>query len=102
MKQFKVPQAWLQAGVKPSETKSATKVSARVDMSAEVAGQGLCPDCRRPMEDGIANEHEVHVCHDCRIAIPKVDTVDASVDQQLNPAVESEAVLGPSTAQSPV
>ena len=61
------------AGLYPSQVK------ARIDMSAEVAGSGLCPECRKPMVKAYANEIPVLSCNDCRIAIPmpNVPEVDA-------------------------
>src|SRR5476651_1396482 len=50
MSDLKLPKAWVTAGKKDTK-----KVEARIDMSAEVAGQGLCPDCRAPMERAIPN-----------------------------------------------
>jgi hypothetical protein len=49
------------------------KTTARIDMSAEVAGAGLCPECRKPMEASHANDIPVLRCLDCRIAIPTPD-----------------------------
>lgn len=63
---MKMPQAWITAGTKK-------EVSARIDMSAEVAGKGLCPECKKPMVPGIVNGHESLVCHEDRIAIPIPD-----------------------------
>jgi hypothetical protein len=82
---FQVPQAYVQAGKKET-----TKVTARIDMSAEVAGAGKCPECRKGMEISHANDIEVLVCHPCRIAIPTADK-----------PVEENAVFGPSTADGP-
>lgn len=81
MSELKVPRAWLQAGVK----KVQTKVQARIDMSAEVAGAGLCPECKKSMATGFVNGIESWLCHEDRIAIPLPDEVDGE--------------LGPSTAQ---
>lgn len=106
MNQPKVPKAWLTAGTKKPELRGAnqcfatidelglfdpTKVTARIDMSAEVAGAGLCPDCRKPMDKAFANGIEVFVCHPDRIAIPVADPVEEGA--------EETAVLGPSTAE---
>lgn len=52
------------------------KITARIDMSADVAGAGLCPECRQPMVTASANGHEVWSCHPCRIAIPTPDPVE--------------------------
>lgn len=73
-----VPRAWLEAGNKASRKQDSTlakkeSILARVDMSAEIAGQGLCPACKRPMEPMVASGHSVLVCLDDRIAIPTKD-----------------------------
>lgn len=100
----KTPKAWTQAGTKKVE--ASTKVTARIDMSAEVAGAGLCPECRRPMEEGYANGVLVKVCHADRIAIPMPDPVEASPDAdalaQVTPGIPDVATFGPTTCQSPV
>jgi hypothetical protein len=72
---MKLPQAWTKVAAHVGEQKP-TPVTARVDMSAEVAGAGLCPDCKRPMGTGYANGHETYVCHADRISIPKPDVVE--------------------------
>jgi hypothetical protein len=82
---LKIPEAFKEAPVTKTEAKaksaraveSATPVKARVDMSAEVAGEGLCPDCRQPMKECFANSHPVLACPNCRIVIPVKDTVVA-------------------------
>lgn len=80
---MKMPAAWTPA---PSKTNvlGSQKVEARINMSAEVAGAGLCPDCQKPMEPIIAGPAETMTCMDCRIALPTED-----------PVVEASA--GPST-----
>jgi hypothetical protein len=88
-----VPQAWV-ASVKKN------KVTARIDMSAEVAGAGLCPDCRKPMDRCFANGIECYVCHSDRIAIPVPDPVEGS--NTIDPGTKHDAIFGPSTAESPV
>jgi hypothetical protein len=60
-----VPQVFADSGTKKIEA-AAEKVEARINMSAEVAGAGLCPECQQPMERSHANLH--------RIAIPVPDT----------------------------
>ncbi len=55
------------------------KVLARIDMSAEVAGLGLCPECKQPMVKSMANGHEVWACHSDRIAIPTPDPIEPAV-----------------------
>ena len=75
-----IPQAFLNASATKSETKakletkaSTQKVTARIDMSAEVAGAGLCPECKKPMQPCIANDIPVLICQEHRIVIPTPD-----------------------------
>lgn len=70
-----MPEAFVNAGEKKIEA-SAEKVEARINMSAEVAGAGLCPECGKPMERSHANGIPVLTCDVHRIAIPSPD--DAS------------------------
>lgn len=69
---LKIPKAYIEAG-----TVKKTKVQARIDMSEEVAGAGLCPDCHHPMDTVFiataAGDVECYVCHPDRIAIPTPD-----------------------------
>jgi hypothetical protein len=74
----KMPSAFLTASATISQKQqklnaSASKVEARIDMSADVAGAGLCPECRRPMERSHANGIPVLTCDEHRIAIPIPD-----------------------------
>jgi hypothetical protein len=59
------------------EVVATTDIKARVDMSAEVAGAGKCPDCRKPMIPSHANGHPVLSCTACRIVIPVKDEPEA-------------------------
>jgi hypothetical protein len=65
-KELKMPRAWLKAAAKPEKT----KVAARIDMSPEVAGKGLCPECRNPMTIAHAGISRSWVCVADRIALP--------------------------------
>jgi hypothetical protein len=49
------------------------KVTARIDMSEEVAGAGRCPECKKPMVEAYLNDVPTLVCHEHRIAIPYKD-----------------------------
>lgn len=62
-----LPKAWLDAGTKK------TQVNARVDMSEEVAGAGLCPVTKKPMVRMFANGHPVLVSMDARVVLPVKD-----------------------------
>lgn len=82
-----VPKAFLMAGTKPlrGDMKNVahvdelgvfpdkTKTTARIDMSADVAGAGLCPECKKPMKASHANGIPGLMCADHRIFIPKKD-----------------------------
>jgi hypothetical protein len=67
-----IPQAFAESGVKKVEA-AAEPVEARINMSAEVAGAGLCPECQKPMERSHANGIAVLTCDLHRIAIPVPD-----------------------------
>jgi len=80
---LKIPKAFMDAPATKTEARkkqeaiqqvqAKLEVKARVDMSAEVAGAGLCPDCREPMIPSHANGHPVLSCTACRIVIPTKD-----------------------------
>jgi hypothetical protein len=77
------------AGLFPTET------TARIDMSAEVAGAGLCPECRKPMERSHANDIPVLRCLDCRIALPTPDAPEVVADADtVEPQVDNDVVRG--------
>ena len=65
------PKGWLEK--KPcivAKTKRKT-LTARIDMSEEVAGKGLCPECREPMQRVlISGNLPVLCCMDDRIVLP--------------------------------
>lgn len=91
---MKIPQAW--SGT-PSSTTSKTvtatkKVEARIDMSTQVAGAGLCPDCKSPMQPMVAAGVDTLTCMDCRIALP---TADPTAVVQDDAAAQGSA--GPTT-----
>ena len=90
---MKIPQAYSSAGspVQPTRV-GATKVEARIDMSAEVAGQGLCPDCRKPMVEMEAGPCTTLTCMSCRIALPTADPVEVVQDD-----AAAKASAGPTT-----
>jgi hypothetical protein len=49
---------------------SVAKVTARIDMSAEVAGKGMCPECRKPMTVVNAGATRMWACVADRISFP--------------------------------
>jgi hypothetical protein len=87
---LQLPKAYLAASATKSEAeakkiqagtvKTKTKTTARIDMSAEVAGKGLCPECHKPMSMSHANGYPVLVCDEHRIAIPVPDEEAPTVE----------------------
>lgn len=77
---MKFPKQWVEA--KPSAKKVTAKkqsmVRAKIDMSAEVAGKGLCPECHEPMQEVWANGIKCLCCLNCRIALPKPSEIQAN------------------------
>lgn len=49
----------------------ASKIEARIDMSERVAGKGLCPECKQPMNEVIVNGMTCLCCMQDRIVLPK-------------------------------
>jgi cytochrome c553 len=75
----KIPAAFITANATVSDASkkvqaAASKVQARIDMSADVAGAGLCPECHKPMERSHANGFPILTCDEHRIAIPIPDS----------------------------
>ena len=76
---MKMPQSWTKIMAdaiegKPEERLPKAKpVEASLDMSAEVAGEGICPECKKPMEDINIGDSPVKVCMADRIALPAKD-----------------------------
>ena len=63
----KLPKAWITAGTK------AEKVESRIDMSADVAGMGKCPECKTPMQVVTSGKGKVWACVADRISLPLPD-----------------------------
>ena len=73
----KLPDAWINAGIAKQNkltAKSTTLVKARIDMSDETAGKGLCPECKKEMTASVANGHKGLICTADRIFLPDLDT----------------------------
>ena len=89
---MKMPQAWGKVLASSIETEtegtkqdsqtaaalaaSASKplsVEASLDMGADTVAQGLCPECKKPMEIVTINGEEVYVCMSDRITLPIKD-----------------------------
>lgn len=69
---MKYPSAWSKENSQKvsSNTK---KVEARIDMSAEVAGVGKCPECKTPMKVVKVGGKSMWVCSADRITLPLPD-----------------------------
>lgn len=76
---------------------SAAVVTARIDMSAEVAGAGLCPECKQPMQRCVTNGIASYACHPDRIVIPVPDSVLEGETVIATGELNLEAAFGPST-----
>ena len=59
-----VPKTYVEAG-----TKTAKKVTSKLNMNQ----YGACPQCGKAMIESVANEHEVLLCVEHRIVLPKKD-----------------------------
>ena len=62
---MKIPSAW-----KLAASAGEKKVEARIDMSADVAGKGKCPECKQQMEVVEASGSLMWACAKDRITIP--------------------------------
>ena len=61
----------------------ATEVVSKLDMSAEVAGAGLCPECKTQMTIAMVDNTPTWACRADRIAIPLSDDHDYYKNQSL-------------------
>lgn len=83
---MKLPREWTQQGVikqygiSRAVTAMGKKVTARIDMSEDVAGAGLCPECKEEMQPMIANGINCLCCMNCRIVLPQ-KTADAEKEE---------------------
>jgi uncharacterized protein with PIN domain len=75
MAELKIPQAFLGAAtvVASKAAPKKTVLEAKLDMSAEVAGEGVCPACNSPMERVFLEKGEVYTCIPCRVVLPIKD-----------------------------
>ena len=68
---MRMPKAW-QAGLdKAKLLAKSKKLTAKIDMSEEVVGAGLCPECKQPMKEVIVNGMPALCCMEHRIVLPK-------------------------------
>ena len=66
----KFPSSWITANVSKVPAEKPTEVKARIDMSAEIAGAGKCPECKKDMEVVTAGGRKVWACAADRITLP--------------------------------
>lgn len=80
----KEKQEKIQANAKIVEAQvdNSNKVVARIDMSEEVAGAGLCPECRKKMVEVMVNDVPMLACHEHRIVLPYKDELQTGKDTQ--------------------
>ena len=70
-----MPNAWTSGvSTRPAASKSSKKVTARIDMSEDRAGKGLCPECGKPMTKVFANGILCSCCMKDRIVLPLPDS----------------------------
>lgn len=68
---MKMPEGWDVHPKKVSNKLTAsTKLKARIDMSEDIAGKGLCPECGKPMSVVFANNIKCYCCMEDRIVLP--------------------------------
>lgn len=65
---MRIPKEWTE-GLKV--VAKSTKLHARIDMSDEIVGKGLCPECKQPMKPVIANGIKCLCCFADRIVLPQ-------------------------------
>ena len=71
---MRMPEGWDNNSSKVSKIVSKKVVTAGgTDMSPEVAGKGLCPACKKPMQKMFANNEPVLCCLEDRIVLPIKD-----------------------------
>ena len=96
---FRLPKAFQQ-----SEQSTPTQVTAKhsvtaggvvetnLDMSDDVAGNGLCPDCKKPMEQVVIEDENCWTCLPCRVALPMRDPEHAvDIGEPVQPEPEAQA-----------
>lgn len=59
--------------LKKAAVEASTEVDAKLNMSAEHAGSGNCPDCSKPMTIAMAGSAPSWGCAACRISLPLPD-----------------------------
>lgn len=113
MSKYQLPSAWstpaqsakVMAGIKQAPAKTepkAAEVTAKIDMGENVAGAGLCPACRKPMQKGfLAGAVPVMVCFDDRVTLPVADAdINANLSETnpdtytVEPEIEANSETG--------
>ena len=67
---MKIPKIWESTSITAKSAPKKKAVTARIDMSEEIAGKGLCPECHEPMKPVIANGIRCLCCMEHRIVLP--------------------------------
>lgn len=77
---MKMPKGWTiasQQNIKSSASSmkltAKKQIKARIDMSEDIAGKGLCPECGKPMTRVFANTIPCLCCFEDRIVLPIAD-----------------------------
>lgn len=69
---MRLPKDWLDGlSIHKRKPVQAKQIRAKIDMSEDVAGQGLCPECHQPMKEVMVNNIPALCCFDHRIVLPK-------------------------------
>lgn len=77
---MKMPKSWVATQQSTKSIASNAKLSAkkqikaRIDMSEDIAGKGLCPECGKPMTHVFANTIPCLCCFEDRIVLPIADS----------------------------
>lgn len=74
---MRMPEDWNSSPKKDSDFKqltASTQIKARIDMSENRAGKGLCPECGKPMQRVFANNIPCLCCMEDRIVLPLPDS----------------------------
>lgn len=77
---MKMPKGWVATQQSTKSLASSVKLSAkkqikaRIDMSEDIAGKGLCPECGKPMTRVFANTIPCLCCFEDRIVLPIADS----------------------------
>ena len=74
---IKIMMEQIESGDLEAMSKNKKDVNAALDMSADVAGKGMCPECKNPMQILTAGNAKVWACAHDRITLPLPDGYQA-------------------------